>query len=331
MALRWFTGAVGCEGTPLLYADRGAYDHWRGVDEHDGANDYQRVVVEEGFTLPTEIVMHDGVAIGLLDSEGDVTFDVGCDEREVVALGAYVDEDDPKRAERTRAAVAAKKKHPEYLVGALEIGPRGLVLANSGASSAAIADIDGGDARSLGRDHFFVPLPAGRYVVLEGRDGEDDYSAWWCRILPASKKKYAKRPTPQPSDPVADIMARVSFKDAVAEARALEDALELVTLGRAELALSLCDRASSDRRWLAAFTRVIALAATKDARAAGEASAVAEAWLRPADSRQAANQMLTRAQVLRALDAAGADAELRARVVAAPEPDVFIDGGVDFF
>ena len=77
---------------------------------------------------------------------------------------------------------------------------------------------------------------------------------------------------------------------------------------------------------------MLALASQQGDAAAREAAALAEEWLRPADSAEHPNQVLPRGHVLRTLDAAGADACLRARVAAAPEPDVFVaDAGGDFF
>lgn len=80
------------------------------------------------------------------------------------------------------------------------------------------------------------------------------------------------------------ILDRVSFADVKGEARALEGALELVGLGRPELALEICAKASPARRALATWNRVLALAAQQSEGAASEASALAEEWLRPADS-----------------------------------------------
>jgi len=101
-------------------------------------------------------------------------------------------------------------------------------------------------------------------------------------------------------------MDDISFEDAKHEAWALEAALRLVVEhARPDLALEICAKASPARRALATWTRILALAAQKDANAAKEATALAEEWLRPADSLESASQVLPRAHVLRAIDAVG--------------------------
>jgi hypothetical protein len=191
---------------------------------------------------------------------------------------------------------------------------------------------------AVGERWWYLPRAPGRYTVVEGHFDGDGEEARWCRITPHGKKTYHRRPPNPTVDPVQAVLERISFSDPIAEARTLEYAVELIELGRPELALELCAKASEGRRVVAAWTRILALAALKDLAAEREAIALADAWLTPADSVLAANQVLPRAQLLRAMDAAAvvveksmALAAVRAKVAAAPEPDVFVAGGGDFF
>jgi hypothetical protein len=82
---------------------------------------------------------------------------------------------------------------------------------------------------------------------------------------------------------------------------------------------------------------VRALAALRSKDAIVEATTLARAWLAPATSTSSVNQVLPRAHVLRSLDevlSAMSDPKLaavREEVARAPEPDVFVPDGGDFF
>jgi hypothetical protein len=199
------------------------------------------------------------------------------------------------------------------------------------------ATATGAEPAVLGRAAYFVPRPPGSYVLVEGSNQDDDgWEARWCRIVSKTDKVYERRPAIPIDDPVDAILKRVSFAGQKEEARALESALELIELGRADLALELSEKASPDRAALATWTRVMALAAQRDSRVSVEALALAQAWLRPATSATSPNQALPRGHVLRALDAVlaiGADVKLtaiRTEVELAPEPDVYMDHGDAF-
>lgn len=301
--LAWTRCAASTEGSPIVVADMPTFVRRAGNVE--GAAEY--VDIDDGAVL--------------LDTEGGGPADVAFNDDELIVLLASGDfEDAPKKLAKLVKGIEGEK-YTEYLVGTIAIA----------------GDLVVDDSASAGDEEpaFTVPRKAGTYVVVEGHY-DDDGEARWCRIMAESvvaarRKKYAKRPTPAPVDPVEEELAGLSFDTPKEEAWALEAALRIVELGRPDIALEICAKASSARRALASWTRVLALAAQGDEAAAKEATALAEEWLRPADSAEHANQVLPRAHILRALDAAGAP-ELRARVVSAPEPDVFMsDAGGDFF
>lgn len=301
-AFSWSRRAASTEGSPIVVADLETFTARAGNVE--GAAD--DVDIDEGAVL--------------LDTNGGGPADVGIRDDELIVLLASSDfDDEPKLLAKLLKAIEGEK-YPEYLVGTIE--PKGDLVVDDSAN----------DPASGAKPALVVPWKAGRYTVVEGHYDEEGGEARWCRITPHGRKEYAKRPAKAPRDPVQEILARISVAGPKEEARALEAALELIALGRADLALEISAKASAARRALATWTRVLALASQKDDSAAREATALAEEWLRPADSTEHPNQVLPRGHVLRALDAAGAGADLRARVAGAPEPDVFVaDTGGDFF
>jgi hypothetical protein len=309
-AFTWSRKVVGTEGTPILVADARAFAS-RSGDEGDGPAAFVDV-------------LGDGAsAVVLLDTEGGGAADVGWDETDTIVLLATSDFDDaPKQRDKLVKAIETAK-HPEYLVG--EIALAGDLVVEDGA------------AKGSESPAFRLPRAPGRYTVVEGHV-EGDGEARWCRITPVGRKAYARRPSAPKVDPVEAELARISFATPIAEARALEAAVRLIGLGRPELALEICAKASPARRALAAWTRVMALAAQRDAAARDEVSALATQWLAPADSAEHASQVVPRAQLLQAIDVVsklgsdGALDALRGRVVSAPEPEVFVpEGDGDFF
>ncbi len=298
----WGRRVASTEGSPIVVADLETFSARAGNVE-GAAHD---VDLDEGAVL--------------LDTNGGGPADVGVSDDEVIVLLTSSDfDDEPKRLAKLVKAIE-REKYPEYLVGTIE--PKGDLVVDDSAH----------DPASGSKPAFVVPWKPGRYTVVEGHYDEEGGEARWCRITPLGRKEYARRPAEAPRDPVQEILARVSLSGPKEEARALEAALELIALGRPDLALEICAKSSAARRALAAWTRVLALASQQGDAAAREAAALAEEWLRPADSAEHPNQVLPRGHVLRALDAARADAGLRARVAAAPEPDVFVaDSGADFF
>jgi hypothetical protein len=332
--LQWLDDVLGTEGAPVLVADAAVYRRWRG-GTGTAPTDYDRVVLEGGYRDPADVVPFDSDAIALMDSDGGGPVAIGWNEDELIVLmcdGDY-DEDETRKARLLKAI--ASRKYAEYIAGELSVA-KGVVVADSALVGTG-AEIAEGEPSPAGANRFFVPRPQGIYVLLEGQHEEQDGSeSRWCRLLPKREETYQRRPEEPERDPVAEIVDRLSFADPKQEARALESAIELVQLGRPDLALDICAKASPDRHVLVAWTRVLALAAQGDPSAAREGIALAESWLSPAGSPLATNQTLSRADVLRALDAVldrdgRPDVQsARARVAAAPEPEVFIPEGDAF-
>ncbi len=302
VSFRWSRRVVSTEGSPIVVADLETFHARAGSVE--GAGD--DVDIDEGAVL--------------LDTNGGGPVDVGVSDDEVIVLLASSDfDDDPKSFAKLLKAIESER-YPEYLVGTIE--PKGDLVVDDAANGRA----------SGSKPAFLLPWKAGRYTVVEGHYDEEHGEARWCRIMLPGRREYAKRPAETPRDPVEEILERVSFVGPKEEARSLEAALELIALGRADLALEIAGKASAARRALATWTRVLALASQKNDAAVREATALAEEWLRPADRAEHPSQVLPRSHVLRALDVAGAGADLRVRVAGAPEPDVFVaDTGGDFF
>ncbi len=311
--MKWFSEVVGVReaSVPVLIADAATWLRWQGTGEPQVSFDSLEGVVG--------VVEIDGRVVAPCTSEGQA-FEVGVGRTEVVVVHG------------SHAAVGGE----EFLAGELEVVD-GLVIGDSWAVGSELTlPVKAKAPVSIGHLVFFVPLKAGRYVVLEGRS-EDDEVAWY-RILRGKAADHARRPDAASQQAsaekeVAGIMARVSFADERKEARALEEARRLIELGRADLALELCDRASPQRATLANLTRVFALRALGRADAAVLATSLAEAWLAPATAADSVNQVLPRRQLLEALDAVAASdvAAVRARVAAAPEPDVFVSDDGDSF
>lgn len=320
-AFTWMRNVVFTEGAPLVVADPIVY-RTRTGDEGDGPSDF------------VEVVATDAGKLILLDTDGGGGVDVGWSDRELVVVLAPSDFEDAKAFAKLAKRIEGAKK-AEYLAGDLEV-TSGLVVADSALSGAVLPDALPTTAGAVAKTGpWFLPRAAGRYTVVEGHF--EDELVTWCRLVPYGTATYLPRPKEDPVDPVQRVLDRISFADAVREARALEDALELVSLGRPDLALDVCAKASPARAALASWTRILALTAMKDRAAQSEARTLASKWLAPADSASSANQVLPRKQLERALEAAAAlgpdpalDA-LRTKIAAAPEPEVFVAGGDDFF
>ena len=110
----------------------------------------------------------------------------------------------------------------------------------------------------------------------------------WCRLVPHGAATYPRRPTKQWTDPVEDVLARISFADPIREARfqALSGAS---SLGRAPTSRSTCAKASPARDALASWTRIMALTAMKDLAAQPEAHARRQVAHASADAVTSAN------------------------------------------
>jgi len=337
--MKWFLGAAGVrERVPVLVASPAVWRRWRGDAESE-----ESFASLEGVVGPIEV---DGRVVVPFGYEGGI-FDVGVGKGEIVIL-QHLDGDEA-RAERYRTALArgpAKSAGDEqdlgdpaeltgYLAGELTIA-EGLLVGNSWKNGAELDARLGKTARVLEPLLFFAPLAAGTYLVLEGRSDDEDLQ--WYRIRKGKARDHAPRPPPgvEAGSEVAWRMARASFEDPRAEAAALETARELVELGRPDLALELCDKASPARRVFATWTRVFALAAL-DREPLAVLRPLVEEWLAPATSAEAANQTLTKKDLLAAVAAvektasAAAAGDLRRRLEAAPAPDVFVAEGGDFF
>jgi hypothetical protein len=331
----WVRHAIGTEGAPVLVADLEVYEAWRG-NQGASPTDYQRLVMDHGYGDPAGVVPFGAKAVGLIDSDGGGPVDIGWSDDETLIVQYVGDyEEQPKRLTKLVKAIESGKL-PEFLVGEIELSAA-LVIADS-ALEAPSGSMASDEAGPVATNRFRVPRRGGRYVLVEGRYEEDDgLEATWCRLVPRGKGNYRERPKPTPDDPVALILERLSFEDPKEEARSLEAALELVRLGRPEVALEICAKASPARRVLAAWTRIFALAAQRDEKARAEAMDLARSWLSPATSADATNQALPRASVLRAIEAAlgveeaAALREMHRRVSDAPEPEVFVPDGGDFF
>lgn len=319
--LTWTRSIVTTEGTPVIMAGPEVYRKRTG-DEGDGPAEY------------VEVSAFGDDSVIFLDTEGGGAVDVGYNDTETVVVVASSDfVDEPKKFAKLVNAIETAK-YPEYFVGELELA-EGLIIADGASSGVALPGTLPTKPGSLG-EQYYLPRARGRYTVVEGHV-EGDGEARWCRLTPHGTKTYRRRPPERRLDPVQSALARISFENAIAEARSLEVALELVELGRADLAIEVCAKASVARRALASWTRVVALAAQQNRAAQEEAVVLAESWLTPATSADATNQALPRNQLLRAIDAAiaiGDDARLaavRAKVVASPEPDAFVPDTGDFF
>lgn len=337
----WVSDAVFTEGSPVLLAGARLYAGWSGAAAGK-AGDYQRVVLDGGVPDPAGVVGCRGASVALVDTEGGRNFDVGVTPHDVVLVDIGVDS---KRRARLRKQVD-RGTMPEFFVGELDIDG-GIVIADS-ALNGVVVPADGraldtetaSAPRTLAPNQLFVARPKGHYVLLEGAlDDDDDGDNRWFRLVQAmSGATYDRRPPAPSQDKVEYMLARMSFASPVEEARALEIALELIALGRPDLAIEASAKASDDRKALANWTRILALAAQRSPLAEAECRELTEWWLAPADSTRAANQMLLRAQIVRALDSvlsispSPALSALRARVVDAPEPTVFLaSGDGDFF
>lgn len=323
--MRWHTSVAGArEHVPVLLADFATWRRWNGSEEPDESFD----------VLQGEIGVVDvaGRAIVPSELEGGA-FDLGLGDGELVLLQHDVGDSGDFKALRT---TLAKRTHDEYLAGELEVDA-GVVVGdpwNAGCDLPAMAPSKAGKVAKVG---FFAPLPPGRYVVLEGRN---DVASWY-RLVRGNAADYQRRPADAPK-PAADptqkkvdaILARTKFGTDKAEARALEAARELVALGRSDAALAICDRVGPSRQKLAQWTRIFALATAKQ-DAITPLRALATEWLAPPTAADSANQVLTRKNMLEAIDAvqtSGADvAELRQEIASAPEPEIFVAGGDDFF
>jgi|GEM_PF-3763163 len=316
--MKWHTKVAGTrESAPVLIADVATWRLWRGeaepqdsFDAFEGENG-PVTVVDRGTFVPCE--------------PGGGVYEIGVGTDEVVVLQRYDSDDAPTSL---HAALATREEFVEYLAGEIDV-TGGIVIGDAWANGSELSLATTPAApKSVGHLVFFVPLPAGRYLVLEGHDEDDERS--WYRIVRGNATSYASRLHSPEHDERKQIMARVSFADPKKEVRALEDARRLVTIGRPDLALQLCERASPERAILAGHVRIFALVELEPEHAGTLAISLAGRWLAPAKSVNSANQVLGRNQIMEALEVVPRTAavrELLAQVKTAPEPEVFIADG----
>lgn len=200
-AMKWFPDVVGVResSVPVLVADAATWRQWRGTEEPQTSFDALEGVVG--------VVDIDGRVLAPCPSDGP-SCEIGVGRNEVVVLhGAH--------------AVLDGREHEEFLAGELDVVD-GLVIGDSWAAGSELKlPVKAKAPASVGHLVFFVPLKAGRYVVLEGR--LDDEVAWY-RILRGKAADYERRPdeasrAPSADEEVAGIMARVSFTDERKEAQ----------------------------------------------------------------------------------------------------------------
>ena len=101
------------------------------------------------------------------------------------------DSDDNEEFSALRDAVAARASE-EFLAGEIEVTD-GLIVGDCWANGTAFdfSALTGGNAMKVEDVTFFVPLPAGKYLVLEGID-EDEEAAWY-RFVKGNAADYERR------------------------------------------------------------------------------------------------------------------------------------------
>jgi hypothetical protein len=208
MGLRWDARVIATEGSPLLFCASSTYGKWRGnAAAKEKPSDYDRIVLDEGFDDPVDVVKFGRSRIGLIDTDGGGPYDIGVDEREVVIAGFVGDYDDDETLKASMADSIGRAELEEFHAGDLELGEDGLVIADSASPSIALELPKGKlSARAFEQKCFFAPLPRGRYVVLEGAARNDkNWEARWCRLVPEGTLTRPRRPKVA-DDPVASIM-----------------------------------------------------------------------------------------------------------------------------
>ncbi len=306
-SMDWLTSVAGAHASaPVLIADVATWKRWRGNEEQDAFDAFEgevgTVTVACGTFVPCE-------------PDGGV-YELGVGQDEVVVLQRY----DSERDQAPLRAALAAREHEEFLGGELDV-VHGIVIGNAEVKGADLSlDPLPTTPASVGPLAFFVPLAPGRYLVLEGRNEDADLS--WYRLVRGEASSFAPRFDAPLHDEMKQIMARVSFADERSEVRALADARRLVTLGRADLAMELCARSTPAGAVLADHVRVFAFADFEPTEAILLAISLASRWLQREKADVRVDQTLGRIQILEALEAVPASAEvvaLRAQVKAAPD------------
>ncbi|MBA3393456.1 MAG: hypothetical protein H0T89_12470 [Deltaproteobacteria bacterium] len=161
--MKWHSKAAGVrEHAPLLLADLATWRRWKGQDEAQVAFDALDGVVG--------VVDVDGRPLVPSEYDGGI-FDIGVGDNEVVLVQRYDGAGADDLAELRKQL--AKRALDEYAAGELVITD-GVVIGDSWNTGAKLATAPkSGKVTGVG---FYVPLPAGSYVVLEGRD---DTAAWY--------------------------------------------------------------------------------------------------------------------------------------------------------
>lgn len=308
---------------PILVSTREAWKTWTGraMDE-DAFGDL------EGVVGVAEVA---GAPRAALPAEEQGAFHLGIGDDEVVLLHWF---GSGKGLAARKKSLAARDEE-EYLAGVLDVSDA-LVIGDAWTSGWALEAPKKPGKTTQGEDSLFaVPLPAGRYVVLEGTDDEE---ARWLRIRRGDPASYTPRPpdgprAPSPAERAAALLheiltPKLAGKNVVATST-LEKVKEIVTLDQAALLEKKVDELASTRpayaQWLGILTR-----AAKGEDATADLKRLTEEWLAPATSTKSANQHLGKAELIEAFAIVSGLADLKTKVENAPPPDVFVEEG-DFF
>lgn len=280
----------------------------------------------------------DDVAWAVLEGEQGV-FHLGVNGNEVVLLTWF----GPARKLAAHKAKLAAGGLDEFLTGVLDVVD-GLVLGNAWTRGWTVEAPKVPKKVKQGDESLFVvPLASGRYVVLEGHDEACEESRW-LRILPGDLAAYVTRPKAEPreidpADLAREILheietPRVTGKQLVAATSTFDHIKRIVALDQRSMIAQRIMALSTSRPAYARWLDVLLRAAT-GADAVDRLSELATEWLAAPTSTHSANQHISRIELLSAFDALEAVgvqtlAPLRAKVEAAPQPDVFVEEG-DFF
>ncbi len=338
-AIRWFPETIGLPhpSVPMLIADSQTWAAWRGSNEPEEITD-----AFDGELGVVEVGGSSWACMGYTGGE----FQVAVGQADVIvlqSLSCQDDEDYTQEIAMVRDDIVNRRR-TEYLTGEIEVTGllvlgdawnKGVVKGTS-ASEPRVIDAEGDGSGHL----FMVPLPPGRYLVLEGSD-DDDPDVIWLRFRQGNPQDYQTRPEKEEeaeeSERVCELLhelehVRISGKNFESERSKVAIVRELIELGGAKSIEERCNELTSNNPFFATWLQVLLLSAT-EGNAASLLEELAREWLTPASSAEAANQVLTRKQLLEGFSAVPTTTtleKLRKQVEAAPEPEVFVPDG-DFF
>jgi hypothetical protein len=179
--MKWSSDAVGVrERVPLLIADARTWSTWQGADEPQDTFD-----MLEGVVGPTN---SSGRTVVPFAYEGGV-FEIGVADDTLIVMQHY-ESDDGEKFNELRAALEMRTPK-EFMAGEIEVND-GLIVGDCWANGTAF-DFSAipGDAKKVDDLTYFVPLPAGKYLVLEGV--AEDVEAAWYRFVKGKAADYARR------------------------------------------------------------------------------------------------------------------------------------------